>query len=89
MYQKPVLSDGGSFYKVGSGSFTMVGGVSSFDLSQASTKTPKSCASLERKTTRLLKQMLALVKESEPLELLSSNDDDDCIPLLSLKELNN
>ena len=50
---------------------------------------PESCASLKQKTARLLKQMLAPVKESEPLELLSSNDEDDYIPLLSLKELNN
>ena len=30
VYQKPLLSDGRSFYKVGPGSFTVVGGVSSF-----------------------------------------------------------
>ena len=89
MYQKLVLSDGGLFYKVGPGSYMIVGGVSSFDLFQASTKMPESCASLERKTAGLLKQMLTPVKESEPLELLSSTDEDDCIPLLLLKELNN
>ena len=89
VYQKPLLSDGRSFYKVGPGSYMVVGGVSSFDLSQASAKTPESCASLERKTAGLLKRMLAPVKESEPLELLSSNNESDYIPLLSLKELNN
>ena len=50
---------------------------------------PESCASLERKTAGLLKQVLALVKEPEPLELLSFDNKDDCIPLLLLKELNN
>ena len=89
VYQKPVLSDGRLFYKVGPVSYTVIGGFSSFDLSQASTKMPESCASLERKTAGLLKQMLALVKESELLELLSFDNEDDCIPFLSLKELNN
>ena len=51
MYQKPVLSNGRSFYKVGPNNYTVVGRVSSFDLSQASAKTPESYASLERKTT--------------------------------------
>ena len=89
MYQKPLLSDGRLFYKVGPGSYTVVGGVSSFDLSQALARTLESFASLERKTAGLLKRMLAPVKESEPLELLSSDDDDDCIPLLSLNESHN
>ena len=89
VYQKPLFSDGRSFYKIGPNSYTVVGGILSFDLFQASAKTPESCASLERKNAGLLKQMLAPVKESKPLELLSYDDEDDCIPLLSLKELNN
>ena len=89
MYQKPILLVGGLFYKIGLGSYTIVGGVSSFHLSQALEKTRESCASLERKTARLLKRMLALVEESEPLELLNFDKEKDCILLLSLNELNN
>ena len=51
VYQKPLLSDGRLFYRVGRGSYSVVGGVSSFDLSQASARTPESFASLEKKTT--------------------------------------
>ena len=89
VYQKLVLSNRWLFYKVGPGSYMIVGGVSSFDMSQASTKTPESYVSLGQEIVGVLWQMLAPVKESEPLELLSFDKDKDCIPLSSLNEFNN
>ena len=76
VYQKPIKLEGGPIYNVDASSYTIIGGVSSFDMSQASTLMPESGASLERKTTRVLRRMLPPVKESEPLEFLSSDDDD-------------
>jgi hypothetical protein len=47
VYQKPYVCEGGSYYKVWPGSYTVVGGVCVFDLYGASSLSPGSVSSFQ------------------------------------------
>ena len=64
---------------------SLIGGVSSSDVSQASTLTLESCDSLECRRAHVLWGVLFLIQESKPLMLLSSDNEGNCKPLLVVK----
>jgi hypothetical protein len=47
IYQKPCITEIGSYYRVTPGSYNIIGGVTSFNMSQASTLMPRSAASFK------------------------------------------
>jgi hypothetical protein len=80
VYQKPYFSNSGTYYRVSSGTYTITGRVSSFDLSQASTLTPRSACSFDRLGHCRLKPLLPPMRESPEFTLLSNSDDEECDP---------
>jgi hypothetical protein len=55
IYQKPCITENGSYYRVTPGSYNIIGGMTSFNMSQASTRTPRSAASFERRAIGRMK----------------------------------
>jgi hypothetical protein len=45
VYQSPVVTDSGSFYKVSPGSYTVIGGIRSVEISQDSSLSPATLSS--------------------------------------------
>jgi hypothetical protein len=74
VYQKPTMTESGTYYRVTAGSYHIIGGVASFNMSQASTLTPCTVASFDRRLNGRMKPTLPSVKESPEYTLLSSSD---------------
>jgi hypothetical protein len=55
IYQKPYITKNGSYYIVTLGSYNIIGGVTSFNMSQASILMPRSAASFERRAIGRMK----------------------------------
>jgi hypothetical protein len=85
MYQNPIVSDEGTFYRVCSGSYTVIGSVTSLDISQASTFTPRSMSSFFRRGLTRLVPTLPSMRESLEYTLLSSSDDEGDDPKSSFR----
>jgi hypothetical protein len=81
VYQNSEVSNTGTCFRVMPGSYTVTGGLSSFDLSQASTLTPGSLSSFEHRGHLRMKLTLPSVRESPEFTLLSSSDDEDDDPI--------
>jgi hypothetical protein len=88
VYQNPEVSNSGTYFKVMPGSYTVTSGLTSFDLSQASTLTPVSLSTFKRRGHLRMKPTLPSVRESPEYTILSSSDNEDNDPIFvfSLKE---
>jgi hypothetical protein len=88
IYQNPEVSNIGTYFKVMPGSYTVTGGLTSFNLSQASTFTSGSLSSFECRGHLRMKPTLPFVRESPKFTLLSNSDDkdDDPISMYTVKQ---
>jgi hypothetical protein len=82
VYQSPVVTDSGSFYKVFPGSYTIIGGIRSVEISQDSSLSPATVSSFQRRSCSRLKPTLPSVTESPEFNVLSSSDDEDTEPAI-------
>jgi hypothetical protein len=80
IYQKPVVTDNGTFYKVTPGRYTVIGGGDSHDISHASTLSPGSISSFKCMSRSRLRSTLPSVTESPEFTILSSSDDEGADP---------
>jgi hypothetical protein len=79
VFQKPYVSDKGSYYKVWPGSYTVIGGVLAFDPNRESTLSPTSISSFQQRSRARLMPTLPLVKEVPECTILSSSEDEDAV----------
>jgi hypothetical protein len=77
VYQKPTMTESGTYYRVTAGSYHIIGGVASFNMSQASTLTPRTTASFDRPLNGRMRPALPSVKESPEYILLNSSDEEE------------
>ena len=77
VFQKPYVSDKGSYYKVWPGSYTIIGGVFVFDSSRESTLSPTSISSFQQRSCSCMMTTLQSVKEILECTILSTSEDED------------
>jgi hypothetical protein len=77
VYQKPSITESGTYYRVTPGSYNIIGGVSSFNFSQASTLTPRSAGGFDRWASIRMRPTLSSMKESPEYIVLSSSDEEE------------
>jgi hypothetical protein len=65
------------YYRVTPGSYNIIGGVSSFNFSQASTLTPQSARGFNRQASVRMRPTLPSVMESSEYTVLSSSDEEE------------
>jgi hypothetical protein len=80
IYQRPIVTNNGTFYKVIPGRYTVIGGGDLHNISHASTHFPGSISSFQCKTRSRLKPTLPSVNESLEFTILSSFDDEEADP---------
>jgi hypothetical protein len=79
VFQKPYVSDKGSYYKAWPGSFTVIGGVLVFDPNRESTLSPTSISSFQQRSCARLMPTLPSVKEVPECTILISSEDEDAV----------
>ena len=79
IFQKPYVSDKGSYYKVWLGSYIVIGGIFSFDPNWESTLLPTSISSFQQRIRACLMPTLPSVKEVPKCTILSSFEDEDTV----------
>jgi hypothetical protein len=77
VYQKPSITESSTYYRVTPCSYNIIGGVSSFNFSQASTLTPRSAGGFDRRASVRMKPTLPSMKESPEYTVLSSSDEEE------------
>lgn len=76
VYQKPTMTESRTYYRITAGSYHIIDGVASFNMSQASTLTPRIATSFDRRLSGSMRPTLPSVKESSESTLLSSSDEE-------------
>ena len=88
VYVRPITTNCGSQYKVGGGSYTIIGAKSHFTLTHASTLTPQSFSSFERRLRSGIRGQLPPVPEVLECSLLEISSDDNSITNTALLHSN-